>query len=268
MTVSTIATIAAGLSRTLSNQNTSRGSAVLGGLLQAAGKPSADVAQLSAAANLQNQIAQFRVASQNIAQASGLLVAADTGVSEITRELSRLRDIAARASGAELSANERAALNTEFQSIRQKIDRIARGTRFNGESLLDGTSPQLKVQADGKTQQNLSVGSLTDATLFKGTSPDVSTPSGAKVAEATVKAAQDYVSAQVTIVAALQDGIEMAAAAVQTAIQNHDASRSTLDDSDLLGQLLGVSKEQTDSVASLAAQTNKLPGGILQLLAE
>lgn len=268
MTVSTIATIAAGLSRTLSNQNANRGSAVLGGLLQAAGKPSADVAQLSTAANLQNQIAQFRVASQNIAQASGLLAAADSGIAEIAREMGRLRDIAARASGTDLSANERAELNTEFQTIRQKIDRIARGTRFNNESLLDGSSPQLKVQVEGKTQQNLSVGSLTEATLFKGTSPDVSTVSGAKVAEATVKAAQDYVTAQATIVAALQDGVEIAAAAVQTAIQNQDAARSTLDESDLLGQLLGVTSEQTNSIASLAAQTNKLPGGILQLLSE
>jgi flagellin len=268
MTVSTIATIAAGLSRTLSNQNTGRSSAVLGSLLNASGKPAADIAQLSAAANLQNQIAQFRVASQNIAQASGLLAAANQGIGEIAREIGRLRDIAVRASGADLNANERAELNTEFQSIRQKIDRIVRSTRFNGEALLDGTSPQLNLQVDGKTQQNVSVGSLTDATLFKGTNPDVSTASGAKVAEATLKAAQDYVTAQATVVSALQDGIDFAAAAVESAMQNQDAARSTLDEADLLGQLLGGQTQQSTSAASLLAQSNKLPGGILQLLAE
>ena len=82
MTVSTIATIAAGLSRALANP-TNKTSEVLRSLTLTSDQTKrSDVADLSAAITLQNQVAQFRVASKDVAQAGSLLSAAETGAKE------------------------------------------------------------------------------------------------------------------------------------------------------------------------------------------
>ncbi|MFZ4541022.1 MAG: hypothetical protein ACOYNL_04320 [Rickettsiales bacterium] len=270
MTVSTIATIAAGLNRAYGNQN-SKASSVFNSLISGSSRTtSGDVANLSAAINLQNQIAQFRVASKGVAQATAVLSTANAGAEEIGKQLARLRDIASRASAPNLSAEERAQLNIEFQAVRSTIDRIAGGTRFNNESLLDGSSQQLVVTNEDGEQKNLSIGSLTTQTLFKGTNPDVSTASGAKVAEATIKAAQDYAQTQLENIAALQEGLEFATSTLQSAIQNQDAANSFLDDIDFTTQLLtaGQNPVEAGGLSALFAQTKRLPQNILQLLSE
>jgi flagellin len=199
MTVSTIATIAAGLTRTLGNSS-AKSTNIFNNLLAASPRTNASVTDssaITAAIGLQNQIAQFRVASRDVAQAGALLSTAESGANQITQRLERLRDLAARAAEPSATAEERVQLNQEFQNIRQQIDQTALNTRFGNENLLDGSSAQLKIANESGEQKNLSVGSLTSATLFKGTNPDISTASGAKVAQTTVKAAIDYAQAQV-----------------------------------------------------------------------
>jgi flagellin len=269
MTVSTIASVAAGLTRALGNQNT-KASAVFNSLIAASPRSaSGDVANLSAAINLQNQIAQFRVASRDVAQASTVITTAEAGAGEVNKQLAKLRDLAARAASPALTAEKRAELNLEFQTLRGAIDRIVANTRFNNESLLDGNSAQLSVTGDGNDKEGASVGSLTTATLFKGANLDIATASGAKVAEATIKAAQDYANSQLVKLAALQESLDFAASTLQSAIQNQAAASSTLEDVDLTTALLSSNYGvEAGDISSLIAQTSGLPSNILQLLSE
>lgn len=270
MTVSTIATIASGLTRTLGNQNT-KPTAVLNSLVSTAPQSTAsDTTNLSAAMTLQNQIAQFRVAAQNIAQGSSLLATADAGASAISRELGKLKDLATKAANVPLSETERMQIDAEFQAIRSRIDSIANSARFGDENLLDGTSAQLKVANENADTKNRSVSSLTDSALFKGANPSISTPANAKQAEAAVIEAQKYTNEQIENIKALQDGLDYASATLESAIQNQDAARSSVDDSDI-AELLGNGSTPTKAVdftQSLFAQTNQLPNNILQLISE
>lgn len=268
MTVSTIASVAAGLTRALGSQN-NKASAVFNSLV-ASTPQSAAVDSLSVAINLQNQVAQFRVASRDVAQASAVISTAEAGANDIGKQLAKLRDIAARAASPALAAEERAQLNGEFQSIARGIDRTVAATRFNGESLLDGQSAQLKVASGEGASKDLSIGSLGSATLFKGVALDVSTSSGAKVAETTLGAAQGYVDTQLANLKTLQTGLDYAASTLQTAIQNQAASRSTLEEADFTTQLFGgtSSNAAAGGLNSLIAQTRGMPANILQLLAE
>ncbi|MDX2094382.1 MAG: hypothetical protein SFW64_00330 [Alphaproteobacteria bacterium] len=271
MTVSTIATIAAGLTRTSGGVN-ARAAAVFNTLLAASPREKAgDSANLTAAIGLQNQIAQLRIASRAVAQAGALLSTAENGAQQISQKLDRLRELAARASAPAVTAEERATLNHEFQAVRGQIDQLAQSTRFQNERLLDGSSPQLKIATDSGDQKNLSVGSFTDATLFKGTQPDIATVSGAKVAEATVKAAVDYAAGQRANIQVLQEGLDLAASTLQSAIQNQEAANSTFSEADFTSQLFGL-EESTASLPigreALGTQTNRLPPSFLELLAE
>jgi flagellin len=265
MTVSTIATIAAGLSRPASSTTTVRAAEVLGGLFQqAAARPTGGDAVAGFAAAT-NQLAPLRVASQNIAQAASLLEVAQRGSSAIARTLGDMASLTARAAMPEVSAQERIALNTQFQQGREEIDRIARETRFNNAPLLDGTTTELTLQSTASARRDFSVGAMTSGVLFKGVAVDVLSPSGAKIAATTVRAATEYVAAQLTNLADLQTGVEFAAATVASAVQNQEAARARVDPADFEAL---VSQSASEARPESAAQTNRLPTSLLQLLGE
>ena len=269
MTVSTIATIAASLSRVQGNQNTKPAS-VLGSLFAANTQSNkADSADVTTAISLQNQIAQFRVASQNVAQANSVLGAAGAGGDAIARELGKLQALAAKAASFPLSNAERVQINAEFQAIRNKIASIATSTTFNNESLLDGESPQLKIASENAQIKKLAIQSLTDSALFKGANPNLLTAESSKQAEAAIKEAQAYVNQQLENIKSLQGGLDYASSTLQTAIQNQDAANSSLNDADFTTQLFGGNNgAQSGDLNSLLAQTSRLPSSLLLLLKE
>ncbi len=264
MTVTTIAASAANSGRLLNSSAST--SALINRVLAAT--PPAQAAQsagLTRAIALQNQIAQFRVAAQEVAKTGSLLASAEAGANAINRTLARLRESAKLASSPELSSEERAARNQEFQAIRQQIDARVATTRFGGRAVLEGGALPL---ASGT---NAVLGSLTEATLFKGKPLDISTASGAKIAQATIEAAQDYSARQLAILEGLARDNDLIATGLHTAIQNRDAANSTLAKADFTSQLFaagGANTQASISPESLAAQTNRLPANILTLLAE
>lgn len=270
MTVSTIASIAAGLTRSQEN-GSARSSSVIANLIKTAAPAaqSSDTTNITSAIALQNQIAQFRVAAQNVAQADSVLSTAANGATEIARALNRLKALAEQAQDPALSADERSALSSEFQSIRGRISATAQNTRYNNESLLDGTSQQLKVPGE---DQNLSVGSLTDEALFGSAKLDLSTQANAKATQEAVQKAIDYAAAQVKNISTLQNGLDIAASSLQTAIQNQEAANSNLGESDIASLLGQKNDAPTLQVPGdprlLTAQANRVPNSLLALLGE
>ena len=269
MTVSTIASVAAGLARAQS-ANVSKPNAVLSSLFAPSDSTTGqDIADLSSAASLQNKVAQFRIAAQNVAQAGSLLSAAQAGIGTISDTLTRMKTLASQAASATTRDDTRQALDSEFQALRSKIDTIARSTRFNNERLLDGSSAQLKLAQDTTATKDLSIGSLTDEALFGSSAPSLLSATSASNALSALDTASSYVATQQAHATSLEDGLGYAASTLESAIQNHEASRSNLSGTDLIQILLGgTSNTSTTDPSSLAAQVNRLPSNILQLLAE
>lgn len=268
MTVSTIASIATSLSRSSGNTS-AKAASLFNSLFSSTSKSSAqDSANFSAAVTLQNQVAQFRVASQNVAQSSSLLAAAEQGATEIAEDLAKMKEIAARAQSPTLSDVDRTKLVSQFTALRARIEDIARSTKFNNESLLDGSSPQLKIASENRDIKNLSIGSLKSDALFKGQEPNISTPATAKAAEDLIKQAQTYANQQIENIRALERGLDFAAATLETAIQNNEASRSSTSDADFITQLLNGNSTPVDDIGTLLAQTRRMPDNLLGLLNE
>lgn len=259
MTVSTIASIAAGITRTSGNPATQAASlfkTLLGG--DNAQQP-VDSTNFTAAITQQQQVAQLRIASKNLAGASTTLSTADSGIAAIQSDLEQLDGLAKKAATTSDNA-ERAALNTQFKAVAKRIDERANSTKFNNESLLNGSSPQLKLSGDNKNIKDLTIGSLTSNALFKGGLPEIATIANAKTAIDQIKEARAYAAKQRDNIKALEKGLDLASSTLQTAIQNHEAAHSTLGEGDLIATLLGG--------GSQTAQTNNLPGNILGLLKE
>jgi flagellin len=271
MTVSTIASIAAGITRTTGSQTTRSADAlraIVSASEAARNAQAVDVATFPTAVTLQNQVASLRLATQNIAAAGTVLEVAQSGINKIAKVLGQLQDLAVRASNPNLSASERALISSQFASIRQQINQINATTTFGGESLLDGASSQLRISGEGSSQQ---IGGLTEADLFGANVLDVSTADGAAQAAKQISSAQSYVVAQNEKTTLLRVATEQLAFTAESALQNNAAANSTLNDLDLqnlVGSAVAEPQVLTQTAAAQSAQISRLPSSILQLLAE
>ena len=269
MTVTTIASIAANLSRVTTTQAT-QPAAVLNSLVstQATTDTSTINTDDTADVSLQGQIAQFSVASQGIAAGNTALASASVGAGDISSELGALQDLAQKAANVPLSESERAQIDAQFQAIRSRINQIAVTTKFGNDTLLDGsTNAAASAAASPSTPAPTTIGSLTDAALFKGGNPNLLTVADSQQAVQQVQAAQTYTSQQINSINTLQVGLDYAASTVQTAVQNQLAAQSTLEDADFETTDTSTTLLQPDAAAQVA-QTTRLPSSLLGLLSD
>lgn len=125
-----------------------------------------------------------------------------------------------------------------------------------------------QVGATSDDQLNLSIGNLTTQALFSGQAFNLLSASGAAEAAAGVGRAIDTLTSQRADVGAFQQALGYTAANLNSAIQNQEAARSVLLDTDLGSESTLNALLQTQNQAGIAAlaQTNRLSGNLLQLL--
>lgn len=232
-----------------------------------------DIAALSVATGLQTETSSLRSALQNISQASSFLQVADGGQSQVSMMLDRMGAIATQANSGALSDAAREGLNREFQNLQQEINRISSTTNFNGVNLLDGSingSDTADFQVGGSAEETVSmvIGDVSTATLFDGASLDVLSADSAATAMDAIRSAQSYVTSQRANVGSYQEALSYTAANVETAIQNQEAARATLEDTDFASQstLNALLEVQNKAGIATVAQGNKLNSNILRLL--
>jgi len=83
-------------------------------------------------------LAGYKQAITNTAQANTMLETANGGLSEMTKTLQRMKELALQASSSNVSTGDKAKLNQEFQQLSAEADRLAQSTKFNGKTLLSG----------------------------------------------------------------------------------------------------------------------------------
>lgn len=108
---------------------------------------------VAAGAQFATQLSELRQLAANASAGASLLDVADSGLSQIESKLARMDTLAQTAAltpvtrpdgsssaAAELSAKDRALLNSEFSGLRDEIDSVAAATTFDGVALLSGDS--------------------------------------------------------------------------------------------------------------------------------
>lgn len=275
MTVSNLTSLAAGIQRSLSSQN-SRVANTVSALVSGnrLSQASTDVAALSASVSLQNQVTGLRAASVNISQAQSLLQVADGAAAQIGDALQRAAELATQANSGALTGEQRSQLNQEFQNIRQEIDRLSGNTNFNGQNLLDGTFSaegagiQFQVGVDSGDNVSLELPELSTEALGLGDGTDITSEDNAAAALDAITAAIDTVTSARADFGSLQSALGFAQGNLASAIQNQDAARSVLADTDIAATSTESASARVGQQASIAllAQSNKLPANILQLL--
>ena len=98
-----------------------------------------DSAGSNISVRMNNQIRGMSQANRNVQDANNLLATAESGLSDISNILSKMRELSVQASTDTLNDADRASIDLEFQSLKDELTRIANVTEYNGMNVLNGT---------------------------------------------------------------------------------------------------------------------------------
>src|SRR5690606_28370314 len=126
-----------------------------------------DAAGLQIATRLNAQSRGMGVAMRNIGDGISLLQTAEGAFNEVTDIAQRMKDLATQAANDTNSADDRTALQSEFDELAAEMKSIVENTKYAGDKLFDGTGAKLAAV------MNLQIGESISETLALDVSADV-----------------------------------------------------------------------------------------------
>ena len=103
-------------------------------------KASDDTAGSAISTRMSNQLRGMKQANRNAQDTNNLLTTAESGLSDISDILGKMRELSVQASTDTLNDVDRASLDLEYQSLLNEISRIAKSTNYNDLKVLDAES--------------------------------------------------------------------------------------------------------------------------------
>ena len=226
-------------------------------------RASDDASGLVISEHLRAQVRGMAQDERNLQDGISLVQTGDAALAGVHSMLQRVRELAVQYKNGDSSAANRAAIQSEVDGLAVEIDRVGRGTAFNGISLLS-SARTLSVQAGTLDGQQISVATVSlGAVLGAGWS----TLSSATALSA-IDAAIDAVSAERGGFGAVQNRLESAVDEVSSAQLNMTSAESRIRDVDMADEVLNLTRGQLLAQAgtSLLAQANQANQGVLTLL--
>jgi flagellin len=99
-----------------------------------------DAAGLAISTRISSDVTALTQAATNASHGVSVLQTADGGAANITDILQRMKSLASQSASGTVTDTERVYIDAEFSQLVDEVDGIASSTRYNGLSLLDGTS--------------------------------------------------------------------------------------------------------------------------------
>jgi flagellin len=102
-------------------------------------KAADDAAGMGIANKIRADIRSLMQASRNASQATALVQVAEGAVGTISNILDRMKELATQSASDSVTDNDRIKINAEFLALKGEITRITQNTKYQGQSLLEGT---------------------------------------------------------------------------------------------------------------------------------
>ena len=122
-----------------------------------------DAAGLAISERFTTQIRGISQAARNANDGISLAQTAEGTLGEIGNNLQRIRELAVQSRNSTNSTDDRAALNTEVQQLKEEISRVAGQANFNGTKLLDGKFTNATFQVGANQGETITIGSIANA---------------------------------------------------------------------------------------------------------
>jgi len=258
-----------------------------------------DAAGLAIASRMASQVKGLEQAARNTSDAISMVQTIEGAGKEIVNILSRMKELAVQANSGTYSDTDRAALDLEFNELRDEINRIAENTEWNGRKLMDGvaagnvgdaghTPTPINIQVGAGSSQTMQI-SFKDWAVDYDNVSDVNDQNGAygnttsamnsaavgvdstdnaTTAIVALDKAIDNATAELAKYGAYMNRLEYASDNLLNVAQNTDASRSRIEDADYAAETSELAKTQIIAQAGTAmlAQANQIKQTVLALL--
>lgn len=233
------------------------------------GKKELNGAELAVATQLLAEADTNQVAARNISDGVSAANIADGALDSASKITEDLAGLAEQAASGQYSGAQLTAINNQYQSLSQELDRIAQTTEFNGQKLLSAPS-SVTIQAgnsgDSSAQVTINFPGVSSASL--GLTADLSSPESAKQALEQAKTAVSSLAQSRGEVGAATTQLGSAYETLKTSelLQRQSASRITDVDYAEETARKANSQIQQQAAVAIAAQANSQPSIALKLL--
>lgn len=233
-------------------------------------KAADDAAGLAISEQLAASLRTTSRAEQNIRDAGSALFQADGAVAQVQSISGRLEELALQSANGTYSDEQRAALQQEFSSLTQEVQRISETTEFNGQKLLDGSSLTVQVGTDGSSTSTLQVGGVNVKGLATQlTSQNIGTQAGGQAAiDAVRQFSQELASQRASGVGAAYNRLESIGQTLGARRGAESEAFSRIRDVDVAAETAKITQNQILSQAgvSVLAQANRVNSLSVKLL--
>ena len=254
-----------------------------------------DAAGLQIADRLTTQINGLNQGNRNTNDGIALAQTIEGALDETSSMLQKIRTLAVQSANGTNTESDRVAINTEANSLREEISRIASNTKFGGQSVLDGAyagsiygaaaqdkskggTLSLQIGANKGDEISFSVntmkfsviaGRVTAAqTAFNNNKLLLSTAAGAKEVIAVMDAMIADVDKQRSGLGAIQNRLESSIRNQSNVAANQSDARSRIRDADFAEESAALSQQSIiqQAATSMLMQANSRPQLALSML--
>ena len=235
-----------------------------------------DAAGLAISEKLRAKIRGLVVAQRNASDGVSLIQVAEGGLNEVQNILVRLRELGVQAASDTIGDRERKYLDTEYQSLKEELDRVANGTEFNGTFLLDGTGGSLDFQVNTGGQNILGVDRISFDAFKLDVNVDrlgleelaVGDKRAAQTSLATIDLAIENVSSIRAELGAIDNRLTSTVRNLGISVENLSAAKSRIKDVDIAEESAELTKHNIlmQAGTSVLMQANSVPKLALTLL--
>ncbi|RDI05693.1 flagellin [Comamonas sp. AG1104] len=252
-----------------------------------------DAAGLQIATRLNAQARGMSVAQKNTQNGISMLQTAEGALSEVSNMVLRMKDLATESATASTSADDRAALQAEFDALATEIGSIVKNTSFGGAKLFsdgtktDGTggtldSATLTFQTGSTGSDTVTADTKTDlgklATALAAISSNYATPgtAGTEISSATsanalltkLSTAIDSIGTYRSDLGAASNRLEHVYNNLGNMIQNTEAAKGRILDVDYASETANMTNKQMlmQASTSMLKQSSSMSQMVASLL--
>jgi flagellin len=223
-----------------------------------------DAAGLAISERMDAQVRGMRVAIRNANDGISLAQTAEGALKTVTDALQRMRELAVQSANGTNSADDRAALNDEYQELSEEITRIAEQTQFNGLFILDADAGAFDFQIGANANETLTVTTVAVTTV----AGDLLSDTNAATAIGALDTKLDDINGDRATYGAAMSRLDFAIQNLQVAVEGQSAARGRIVDADFAQETANLSRAQIlqQAGSAMVAQANQAPQQVLALL--
>jgi flagellin len=205
-----------------------------------------DAAGLQIASRLKAQTSGMAVAMRNTQNSTAMLQTAEGALDEVSNMLVRMKDLATQAADASSSANDKTAMQSEYDALGKELYNVMNNTSFGGNKLLIGgtTASSMTFQIGASSTETMTVNLGTNLTA---------------VATAVTAATSNYAAAPAAAGTELTGAANATIALLSTALDSVGTVRSDI------GAAANRLEHVNNNLSNISTNTKQATGLIMDV---